>query len=67
MTDFSEIAVNYKKRSVVQRSASDKLFDLVRIRSHEDVLDLGCGTGCLTERIAARTKGRVVGVVQRGA
>lgn len=62
MTDFSQIAGTYEKRSVIQRSASDQLFDLVRIQSHEDVLDLGCGPGHLTKRIGASTRGRVVGL-----
>lgn len=30
--------------------------------SAADVLDVGCGTGVVTEEIAARTKGRVVGL-----
>ena len=31
-------------------------------RENSDVLDLGCGGGVLLERVAARTRGRVVGV-----
>lgn len=62
MTDFSEIAAGYEKSSLVQRSASDELFELVQIQPHEDVLDLGCGTGHLTKSIATKTRGRVVGL-----
>ena len=62
MTDFSEIAADYEKNSLVQRSASDQLFDLVRIGAHEDVLDLGCGTGHLTKKIVEKTTGKVVGL-----
>ena len=46
----------------MQRSASDQLCDLLKIKAGEDVLDLGCGTGHLTRRIREITKGKVVGV-----
>ncbi|MGO9569159.1 MAG: class I SAM-dependent methyltransferase [Desulfomonilaceae bacterium] len=62
MANFSEIAVRYEKDSVVQKSASDRLFDLVEITGCDDVLDIGCGTGHLTKQIVEKTKGRVVGV-----
>ncbi|MBI5593260.1 MAG: methyltransferase domain-containing protein [Deltaproteobacteria bacterium] len=62
MTNFSEIAVTYEKDSLVQKSASDRLFDLLRIENADDVLDIGCGTGNLTRRIADKTRGRVAGI-----
>lgn len=62
MTGFSEIAKRYEKDSLVQKSASDQLFDLLKIQPNDDVLDLGCGTGNLTKKIAQQTKGKVVGV-----
>lgn len=61
MTNFSEIAAKYEKNSLVQKSASDQLFDLIGIQETDDVLDIGCGTGNLTRRIAGKTKGKVVG------
>jgi ubiquinone/menaquinone biosynthesis C-methylase UbiE len=60
--DFSEIARRYERDSLVQRSAADLLVDLLEIRLDDDVLDLGCGTGHLTFRLAELTSGRVVGV-----
>lgn len=62
MTDFTEISKRYEKDSLVQRSASEQLFDLLKIKGAEDVLDLGCGAGNLTKKLAEQTKGKVVGV-----
>jgi len=62
MTNFSEISVKYEKDSLVQKSASDELFDLIRIGERDDVLDIGCGTGNLTKRIAEITGGKVTGI-----
>lgn len=62
MTDFSEIAKRYEKDSLVQKSASEQLFDLLQIGGGDDVLDVGCGAGNLTRTIAEKTKGKVVGV-----
>jgi trans-aconitate 2-methyltransferase len=62
MTDFTEISKRYEKDSLVQKSASEQLFDLLKIKPSDDVLDLGCGAGNLTKKLAEQTKGKVVGV-----
>ena len=62
MTNFSKISARYAKDSLVQKSAADQLFDLLRITEGDDVLDIGCGTGNLTAKIAEKTGGRVVGL-----
>jgi ubiquinone/menaquinone biosynthesis C-methylase UbiE len=62
MTDFTEISKRYEKDSLVQRSASEQLFDLLKIKATDNVLDLGCGAGNLTKKLAEMTKGKVVGV-----
>ncbi|RME80105.1 MAG: methyltransferase domain-containing protein [Caldilineae bacterium] len=61
-TDFSTLADHYAERAVVQRSAGERLLDLLAIQPHEDVLDLGCGVGDLTRRIRELTRGTVVGM-----
>lgn len=60
--DFTEIARRYERDSVVQKAAAEVLISLLQIGPREDVLDLGCGTGHLTGRIAEITSGRVAGV-----
>lgn len=60
--DFSEIAREYDRRALVQTSAGERLLALLNIKAHDDVLDLGCGTGNLTMKIREKTSGRVVGI-----
>ena len=62
MANFSEISNKYENDSVVQKSASEILFDLLEIQSKDDVLDLGCGTGHISSLIRDKTSGKVVGV-----
>jgi ubiquinone/menaquinone biosynthesis C-methylase UbiE len=62
MANFSEIAARYEKDSIVQKSASDQLLDLIGIAYADDVLDIGCGTGHITRQVAEKTQGKVVGV-----
>jgi ubiquinone/menaquinone biosynthesis C-methylase UbiE len=60
--DFTGIARRYERDSVVQKAAAEVLISLLDIGPREDVLDLGCGTGHLTGRIAEITTGRVAGI-----
>ncbi|MGA1868526.1 MAG: class I SAM-dependent methyltransferase [bacterium] len=60
--NFSEISKNYETNSVVQKGASDILFELLKIQSSENVLDLGCGPGHLTQKIKGITNGIVMGI-----
>ncbi len=66
MTDFTEISSEYERNSVVQKSASEILFDLLNIRTNDAVLDLGCGTGHISKLIKEKTKGKVVAVDSSG-
>ena len=64
--NFSKISDTYEKNSVIQKSAGEKVFDLVSIGEKNDVLDLGCGTGYLTNKIRNMTAGKVVGIDPEG-
>jgi trans-aconitate methyltransferase len=59
---FDSVSGEYGDRSVVQRRAADRLLELLDLRAGESVLDVGCGPGHITDEIARRTAGRVVGV-----
>ena len=61
-SDFSEISKNYEKTSLVQKEASAILFELLKIQPYEDVLDIGCGPGHLTQKIKKTTNGIVMGI-----
>lgn len=60
--NFSAKASDYDRNSLVQKAAFADLLKLLSIQGHEDVLDLGCGTGVTAGKIARITGGRVVGV-----
>jgi trans-aconitate 2-methyltransferase len=62
MSDFTTIAPNYQQTAVLQKSASERLFDMLDIGRKLDVLDLGCGPGNLTQKIRSATDGLVVGI-----
>ncbi len=62
MANFSEISKKYEIDSVIQKSASEILFELLEIQPQDDVLDLGCSTGHISKLIRDKTIGRVVGV-----
>ncbi len=62
MANFTEISVRYENSAIVQKSASEILFNLLDIQANDNVLDLGCGTGHITKIIRDKTKGKVIGV-----
>ncbi|MEW6041852.1 MAG: methyltransferase domain-containing protein [Elusimicrobiota bacterium] len=62
LSNFSEISKSYEKTSIIQNEASEFLFELLKIQPYEDVLDLGCGPGHITQKIKELTNGIVIGV-----
>lgn len=59
---FNSRAFTYANSALVQKSASEILLSLLLIQHGEDVLDLGCGPGHITKKIAQITDGTVMGV-----
>jgi trans-aconitate 2-methyltransferase len=66
MSNFTTIAPNYQQTAMLQKSASERLFDMLDIRRNDDVLDLGCGPGNLAQKIRSATDGIVVGIDPSG-
>jgi ubiquinone/menaquinone biosynthesis C-methylase UbiE len=60
--NFDSKAFTYERTALVQKSASEILLNLLSIQPGEDVLDLGCGPGNITKKIAQITDGTVMGV-----
>jgi ubiquinone/menaquinone biosynthesis C-methylase UbiE len=59
---FNSRAFTYANNALVQKSASEILLNLLSIQPGEDVLDLGCGPGHITKKIAQITDGTVMGI-----
>jgi len=62
MSNFTKISSKYESDSIVQRSASEILLELLDIQDNDNILDLGCGTGHIAQLIKEKTNGTVVGV-----
>ena len=60
--NFNSKAFTYANNALVQKSASEILLNLLSIQPGEDVLDLGCGPGHITKKIAQITEGTVMGI-----
>lgn len=60
--NFSSKAASYEETGLVQKMTGNILLNLADITGSGNVLDLGCGPGGTTARIALLTSGQVVGV-----
>lgn len=62
MSNFTDISRNYQRTAVLQKSAAERLFEMLAIGKSDDVLDLGCGSGYHTHMIRMLTDGMVTGI-----
>lgn len=56
---FDNISNKYREISTVQQKAAENLLNLLKIRETDSVIDIGCGTGHITQLINNITRGRV--------
>ncbi|MGO9202365.1 MAG: class I SAM-dependent methyltransferase [Limisphaerales bacterium] len=61
MSTFDQVSGQYQEKALVQQAAAGKLLALLQIGEEEDVLDVACGPGHITQRLKTMTSGRVVG------
>ncbi|MCR5491093.1 MAG: class I SAM-dependent methyltransferase [Bacilli bacterium] len=59
---FSSIAPNWDAMEDIPPERIEKLLDKLTIREGEHILDVACGTGIITGRLADRSKAKVLGV-----
>ncbi len=62
MNAFDRISEKYREKSLVQQKAAVKLFDLLKIGSSDDVIDIACGPGHITNWLSKFTHGKVTGI-----
>ncbi len=62
MNTFDTISDKYKEKSLVQQKAALKLIDLLKIDSNNDIIDIACGPGHITNLLRKVTHGKVTGV-----
>jgi len=69
MSDLTieEWHVQFTRQARWTRAVRNRLYRRVNLLRAERVLDVGCGTGVITEEMAARCKGQVIGVDVDGA
>lgn len=63
MNTYNWNAKDYEKSSQAQQKWAEELIEKLRLKGTEDVLDLGCGEGKVTVKIAQQLeKGSVIGI-----
>ena len=58
---FDRVSDEYAEKSLIQKSAAEKLMGLLDMRGNESILDVGCGPGHITALLAGTTTGKVLG------
>ena len=62
MSTFDRISEKYREKSLVQQKAAAKLFDLLKIGGSDDIIDIACGPGHITNGLSKVTNGKVTGI-----
>ncbi|MFZ3168847.1 MAG: hypothetical protein WA130_14630 [Candidatus Methanoperedens sp.] len=62
MNTFDRISGKYREKSLVQQKAAVKLFDLLKIGGSDDIIDIACGPGHITNWLSKPTNGKVTGI-----
>ncbi len=62
MNAFDRISEKYREKSLVQQKAAVKLFDLLKIRDSDNIIDIACGPGHITNWLSKATSGKVTGI-----
>ncbi len=62
MHAFDTISGKYKEKSLVQQKAALKLIELLKMGSNDDVIDIACGPGHITNLLRKITRGKVTGI-----
>lgn len=62
MNTFDRISDQYKEKSLVQQKAALKLFDLLKIGNNDDIIDIACGPGHITNWLSKFTGGKIAGI-----
>jgi trans-aconitate methyltransferase len=62
MKTFDGISGKYTEKALVQQKAALKLLDLLNIRSSDNIIDIACGPGHITNMLGELTYGKVIGI-----
>ncbi len=62
MNAFDRISEKYREKSLVQQKAAVKLFDLMKIGGSDNIIDIACGPGHITNWLSKVTSGKVIGI-----
>ncbi len=62
MNTFDNISYQYKDKSLVQQKAALKLIDLLKVGDTDDIIDIACGPGHITNLLSKITTGKVTGI-----
>ncbi len=66
MNTFDNISHQYKDKSLVQQKAALKLLYLLMIGDTDDIIDIACGPGHITNMLSKITAGKVTGDISEG-